>query len=194
MISVPAKNYATKQFPLGADYLHALGIEDRVYIEKTFYIDPDEVTIEEFNAFFQTLAPEERAKFGLDADWENEMKPNQAPYRLLHGISWQAASAYAKWKGKKDGCVLALPSATEWVAAVLYAKDLSDEKFLKNLLSEPSEWSRSSCHGSPEKHWLLGIPKGVSREDPGKPSCPPDMKLDWAGLRFVFHGNENDSK
>lgn len=72
---------------------------------RTFYIDRCEVTCGDYNAFV------EAAKHAPPANWPAGRMPDHLRRLPVTGVSWEDASAYAKWKGKR------LPTDAEWEIA-----------------------------------------------------------------------------
>jgi len=124
-----------------------------------FYIMRREVTVEEFKQYYDELSQIQQKKFGQE--WQKDA--DNAP---VASIPWEAADGYAKWLSRKTGCSLALPTRSQWRAAVIqYAKPeeanvrKQDESKLQHrkeklatvvdLLGNLREWSKEKCleHG-----------------------------------------------
>ncbi len=82
---------------------------------RDFYIDKYEVTNKEFNFFLRSLDEEIRLKYmpyfwPVNINHEKYYPEDRADHPVI-GVSWEAANAYALWKGNR------LPTEEEWEVA-----------------------------------------------------------------------------
>jgi len=151
-----------------------------------FYMDESEVSNEEFMAFL--MAP---GGYANQSNWpEGSSAPSSArtakllvrlrdsePNLPVHGVSWEEASAYAKWAGKR------LPTWHEWELAVrggeLYrpfasytgvperapaasllardeSLDVTSDTLLRDLSTNLSEWTSTPCPNEAGSYWIAG--------------------------------------
>ena len=79
-----------------------------VTLVRPCYIDRHPVTVGAFAQFLRTLSPSGARALGIDQTRDPEPDGLDLP---ATGLTWVAASAYARWRGKR------LPTEAEWEAA-----------------------------------------------------------------------------
>jgi len=181
-----------------------IDVTDPPIIKFPFFIMRREVTVGEFEQYYNELPPGQKDKFGKE--WQEDAIDNDYP---VVSIPWEAANDYAKWlskKTEKTGCLLALPTRDQWRAAVIqYAKPEEANVRKKNepklqkrnkklsnvvdLLGNLREWSKEK-EGCPEHHhYTLGEDYKTSRDKiVGEPYCQLD-ELDTIGFRLIVQEN-----
>ena len=112
MVRIPAG-----EFEMGSNEIMEATPEHTVYLD-AFYIDPYEVTNAQFKAFIDANPdwnkdniPSEYHNGNYLRLWNgNDYPQGKANHPVVY-VSWYAAMAYAKWKGKR------LPTEAEWEKA-----------------------------------------------------------------------------
>ena len=123
-----------------------------------FYLSRDLVTHAQFRAFLldplnAAWRPETARRQGLAVDqdylrhWDGLTYPPQWEHRPVVAVSAAAASAYARWAGRKLGRPLRLPDADEWERAAVAGRDgdwvaddiLAGRVNFRRTLARPSE-------------------------------------------------------
>jgi len=127
----------------------------KIEVKTPFYIQRNEVTIADFNAFVSEQSkPEEYGD-----KWKKDSPNLEADSRPVEYISYEKALEYAKWLSSKTGSAYSLPSTEQWVAAcvkfgedpiIIDTKDdkpISEIRFEKadHLIGNVREWSSSGC-------------------------------------------------
>ncbi|MDM8558441.1 SUMF1/EgtB/PvdO family nonheme iron enzyme [Candidatus Parabeggiatoa sp. HSG14] len=198
---------ALKHFPIPPD-LNIWMKKIKRISESGFFIMRREVTVGEFKRYFATLSKQQQLK--LSDDWQKSRDGSPLPDNYPVGsVSWKVTKDYAKWLSRETGCILSLPTYSQWISAtVQYAQ--SDEaitrqhqqsQFLRpmkrpqepdkvlDLLGNLREWSLDNGYYNqtcPEEgHYLLGEDyKTWLQYINGEPYCET-MALDTVGFRLV---------
>jgi len=76
--------------------------EQKLYLNR-FYIDRTEITVAEYRSFMEATG-HSAPRFGDNAKFNQDAQP-------VVGVTWEDASAYCKWRGKR------LPTEQEWEKA-----------------------------------------------------------------------------
>jgi formylglycine-generating enzyme required for sulfatase activity len=95
--------------------------QHRVRIAKTFATSRTEITVGEFAEFVQATGHETQGcmsydgewKLRADVHWKNALSA-QTSAHPVSCVSWQDATAYARWLSERTGQSYRLPSASEW--------------------------------------------------------------------------------
>ncbi|HEY5653298.1 MAG TPA: SUMF1/EgtB/PvdO family nonheme iron enzyme [Pontiella sp.] len=141
-----------------------------------FFIKKNEVTIEEYLQFWNSLTNETRRVacmsricFGgnerryIDA-WNNEgeLTDNRLDYRFpVSGISNEAAREFCKWKGEQIGAVVRLPSAMEWEKA---ARGVDGRRYIWGNICDASFSLVKDNKVGRDKYSFLAPPGKFSRD------------------------------
>lgn len=133
MVLIPAGPFITHEI-----MLHGMGMvvyEDplRLYVND-FYIDKQPVTVAQYSRFLQTTA------YRKPRSWESSGMSSSAT-EPAYGVSWNHASAYCQWVGKR------LPTEDEWEKATSLSKKSIDEGFSELTASFYHEARMSSYEG-----------------------------------------------
>ena len=103
MVVIPAGEFLMGSPPSEPVREENEGPQHQVRIEQPFAIGKYEVTFEEYDAFAQTTQREKPN----DLSWGRGRRP-------VISVSWEEATAYAKWLSDQTGKPYRLPSEAEW--------------------------------------------------------------------------------
>ncbi|MEM7164974.1 MAG: bifunctional serine/threonine-protein kinase/formylglycine-generating enzyme family protein [Planctomycetota bacterium] len=155
-----------------------------------FYLDEREVTVQQFLSFLDNATG--YAAFSNDRDRAHELRRSLAEMdrdAAVVGVTWDEASHYARWVGKR------LPTWLEWEytlrGGALY-RAVADDREIAGLSSGVAEWTQSPLHYDPQ---AVGSPRESALKqraliaEPHEHAALDPHKAFWvAGVR----GNPSD--
>ncbi|OQW92567.1 MAG: hypothetical protein BWK78_01315 [Thiotrichaceae bacterium IS1] len=206
---VPLSLIDVKNQQIPVDYKYWVrGAGNTFVTERPFFIMSKEITVAEFECFFQGLPKERQEEIGKNWIQDNKDAP-------VTSISWKTAHEYANWLSQKTGDSWSLPTYNQWLAAVMHSKpDIKQEIVRENapqeaggmpmpitrtgelnnitdLLGNVREWSLDTCEEN--GHYVLGADYMVMRDkhlnDVRKPLCYTSDSI-TIGFRLIMSKNE----
>ncbi|MBI1206271.1 MAG: hypothetical protein GC191_03160 [Azospirillum sp.] len=181
----------------------AFGVANTLEVDKPFCIARREIRRVDLSEFARTG--------GATADkavWQQEDNPvlndetEKMPEPLANMMSHQYSQNYADWlNGREKGGVLRLPSAMQWLAAIIVAstdpQHRSDVGMLATFRAGVREWSRQPCNlpdSEMPKFETLGqstLTFRYGQSDSPKMCRPADLLYRDVGFRLVKEMNSS---
>lgn len=167
-----------------------------VSIGRNYYIQANEVTVGDFNKYFNTLDTALKTRIG--DSWQKDLHGKLYPEnRPIDNVNQIQALAYAKWLSARTGFNFQLPSVDQWLAAVsvhaekrpvLNSVDNKPEMVVSteigNLIGNHREWSSQNC--ADNSFYLLGEDYFSGNKQYGEfPCVSATEKIPATGFRLV---------
>jgi serine/threonine protein kinase len=157
MVAVPGG-----EFVMGSDTGDEFSRPAHKVSVKPFFIDLTEVTNEEYKKFVDATG------YKPPVNWKNNAFPEGKAKFPVTGVDWDAATAYAKWAGKR------LPTEEEWE----YAARGTDER----LYPWGNEWKKEFANADKQRNGMQEVGKAEGKS--------PFGLFDMSGNAFEWTGTD----